>query len=528
MSTDGSAPGRQESNDEPRISLGAAGSASGGEYRFTGDPNRDTDAAAPTGGSPPAAPAAPQQEWPGVAPTGSWTPPGRTSEGPGFWAPPASFWSPAGQPARTITISRSRAIGAGLAAAALVAGVGIGYAVGSPDSSSGTAAPASSGSGANPPAGADQVPGLDPSGPESGSPGGGTSGAQSPGGSTSNARGGPQNVSAIATKVTPGLVDINTTIDYGSAKAAGTGMVLTSSGEVLTNNHVVNGATTISVTDLANGNTYSASVVGYDRSHDVAVIQLKDASGLQTVDLGDSSSVAVGQAVVGIGNAGGVGGTPSAAGGAVTALNQSITANDEGGGTSEQLTGLIETNADIQAGDSGGPLVNVDGKVIGIDTAGSVASDGSSTGQGYAVPINTAIAIARQIESGSGSSTIHLGQTAFLGVEVQPSPQSASNGFGGFGGGGYGYSFGPGSDPTTPSAQGVAVQGTVSGSPAESAGLGQGDTITSVAGKAVNDPQDLTSVLGRYHPGDKVSIEWTDGQGLLQSATVTLANGPAA
>ena len=112
------------------------------------------------------------------------------------------------------------------------------------------------------------------------------------------------------------------------------------------------------MTDVGNGKTYSASVVGYSRTKDIAVLQLHDASGLQTATIGDSSKVSVGQDVVGIGNAGGTGGTPSAAGGTVTALNQSITASDEGDGSSEQLTGLIETNADIQAGDSGGSLVN--------------------------------------------------------------------------------------------------------------------------------------------------------------------------
>ena len=147
-------------------------------------------------------------------------------------------------------------------------------------------------------------------------------------------------MSAIAQGVNPGLVDINTTLSYQGEQAAGTGMVLTSNGEVLTNNHVIDGATSISVTDVGNGKTYTASVVGYDRSHDIAVIQLNNASGLQTVTLGDSSNVSVGQAVVAIGNAGGTGGTPSAVGGSITALNQSITASDSGDGTSETLSGL--------------------------------------------------------------------------------------------------------------------------------------------------------------------------------------------
>ena len=169
------------------------------------------------------------------------------------------------------------------------------------------------------------------------------------------------------------------------------GMVLTSKGEVLTNNHVIEGATSISVTDVGNGVTYGAKVVGYDRTSDVAVLQLEKASGLKTVSLGNSSGVRTGQPVVGIGNAGGTGGTPSYAGGRVTALNQSITASDQGDGTSEQLTGLIETNADIQPGDSGGPLVNSGGKVVGMDTAASAGfsfQQGGSLTQGYSIPID--------------------------------------------------------------------------------------------------------------------------------------------
>src|SRR6202034_286090 len=182
------------------------------------------------------------------------------------------------------------------------------------------------------------------------------------------------------------------------------------------------------------GQTYSATVVGYDNSQDLAVLQLHDASGLQTVSIGNSSNVSVGESVVGIGNAGGTGGTPSSAGGSVTALNQSITASDEGDGDSEQLSGLIESNADIQPGDSGGPLVNDNGQVIGIDTA---ASSGfqfqSSGGSGYSIPITGAVAIAKQIEAGQGSTTIHIGPTAFLGVVIEP---TSSGGFGGeFGGG---------------------------------------------------------------------------------------------
>ena len=186
-------------------------------------------------------------------------------------------------------------------------------------------------------------------------------------GAGSSATGGPADAGAIAARVDPGVVDIDTTLEYPGERAEGTGIVLTSNGEVLTNNHVIEGATAISVTDVGNGRTYVARLLGYDRTSDVAVLQLENASGLRTVSLGNSSSVRVGEGIVGIGNAGGTGGTPSYAGGSVTALDQSITASDEATGTSENLAGLIETDADIRPGDSGGPLVNGSGRVVGMD-----------------------------------------------------------------------------------------------------------------------------------------------------------------
>ena len=225
-------------------------------------------------------------------------------------------------------------------------------------------------------------------------------------------------------RVDSALVDVVSTVGDQGAGAAGTGIVLTSNGEVLTNNHVIRGATSIRVTDMGNGSTYTAKVVGYDASKDVAVIQLQNGAGLTTANLGDSSSVQSGDAVTALGNAGGKGGTPSVATGAVTALNQAITASDEGsGGNSEQLTGLIEINADIQPGDSGGALVNSSGQVIGMNTAASSGTQfqsesGQSAAQAYAIPIDNAESIAKQIEAGQGSSTIHIGATAFLGIET--------------------------------------------------------------------------------------------------------------
>jgi len=323
--------------------------------------------------------------------------------------------------------------------------------------------------------------------------------------------------SQIAERVDPGLVDVVSTDGDQQATSAGTGIVLTSNGEVLTNNHVINGATSIKVTDVGNGRTYTATVVGYDASHDVAVLQLQNASGLTVASLGDSATVKTGDNVVALGNAGGKGGTPSVAAGTVTALDQSITASDDLSGTSEQLTGLIQTNADIQPGDSGGSLVNAYGQVIGIDTAASSGyqfqtQSGQAT-QAYAIPINDALTIAKQIEAGTTSADVHIGATAFLGVQIQ----SASQGLGGFGG------FGGQGDGS-----GVTVAGTLSGSPAANAGLTQGDEITALGGQSVSTPEDISHVLVKYHPGDSISISWLDQSGQSHTATVTLTSGPAA
>lgn len=292
-----------------------------------------------------------------------------------------------------------------------------------------------------------------------------------------------------------GVVDINTVLGYQSARAAGTGIVLTSSGEILTNNHVVNGATKISVTVVSTGRTYTASVVGTDPTDDVAVIQLAGASGLQTANVGDSSGVRPGDAVTGVGNAGGVGGTPSAASGQVVAVDQQLTASDNDGANPEHLTGMIEINAQIQAGDSGGPLYNAAGAVIGIDTAAQ--TNGRSTTVAYAIPINKALSIASQIESGRQSSTIHIGLPGFLGVSVADSTG------------------------------GAAIAGVVPGGPAASAGISAGDVITAVNGTPVDSGAALKTALAGTAGGDRVTLHWTDPSGARHSATVTLIAGPA-
>jgi S1-C subfamily serine protease len=314
----------------------------------------------------------------------------------------------------------------------------------------------------------------------------------------------------ITAQTDPGLVDVASTLGYQQAESFGTGMVLTSSGEVLTNNHVIEGATSIKVTDIGDGQSYQAKVVGYDQTKDIAVLQLQGASGLKTVRLGDSSTAAVGQGVTAIGNAGGKGGTPSVVTGKITGLNASISASDEGSGTTEQLSGLINHNAPIQAGDSGGPLVNSSGQVIGIDTAASSStgfqfqSQQASQTQAFAIPINEALSIANQIERADASSTVHLGSTGFIGVKVM----SASSG--------------------VASGSGAAVEGVLQGTPAANAGLSAGDVITSIDGRSVSSPSALQAAMERHHPGDRITIGYTGQFGQSQSATITLAIGPAA
>ena len=272
-------------------------------------------------------------------------------------------------------------------------------------------------------------------------------------------------------------------------------------------------ATSITATDIGNGRTYQARVLGYDRIHDVAVLQLQGAGGLQTVTPGASSRLALGSRVTAIGNAGGAGGTPKASAGLITALGQTITASDASGSNAQRLSGLIETNADIRPGDSGGPLVDAAGEVVGMNAATSASfASQPAANEAYAIPIDQALAIARAIEQGTTTGTVHSGPTAFLGVEVVAPGQP-----------GAGLS-GPGAVQTT----GAVLGGTIAGYPAQKAGLTQGDIITSVNGRAVSSAPELTGVLGAYHPGDTVQVQWADPSGQAHSASITLAPGPPA
>ncbi|MGZ4149813.1 MAG: S1C family serine protease [Actinomycetota bacterium] len=317
---------------------------------------------------------------------------------------------------------------------------------------------------------------------------------------------------STATTATAGIVNINTyTRVFGQSQlvpdGAGSGMVLTPEGEVLTNNHVVQGAWKI-VVSVAGHQNYTATVVGVDPTADVALLQLNNASGLTTVTTGDPSTTTQGAQVAAIGNALGRGGEPNVANGFVTATDRSITAQDPGApGGGERLTGMIETNANVQPGDSGGALVNTDGQVVGMITAGGPRTgDGQVHNIGFAIPIDHALTVVDQIHTGTGSSTVLLGERGYLGVAVKTL------------------------DPTTAARMGVTsgalVVGVEPNGPAANAGMRTPAVIQSVDGQPVTSTDTLGPLLHSHVPGDSVTVRWVDAQG-EHTATVQLTTGPA-
>ena len=328
------------------------------------------------------------------------------------------------------------------------------------------------------------VPSGGTGGPSSNGTGGGT-----PGGSTSGGGTG----SAVLDSVQPSIVDIYTTVAGG--QAAGTGIVLDSSGLVVTNNHVIAGATSVKVELAGTSDDFTATVLGYDIADDVALLKLDDASGLTAATIA-RSDVQEGDQVTALGNALGRGGTPAVAAGTVTGTDQSIDVQTDDG-TTAHLEGLIETDAALQPGDSGGPLVDAQGQVVGMDVAASLEQGRRSANDSYAIPIATVLDVVKQIESGNGTDRIHVGARGVLGIQLDP-----QNG-------------------------GATVSGVKSGGAADKAGIAEGDTILAVDGQSVQDFTDLQTVLLPYHPGDKVQVTWTDGSS-RHSASLTLTEGPPA
>ena len=287
-----------------------------------------------------------------------------------------------------------------------------------------------------------------------------------------------------------GVVLVRTEIDYGTAEAAGTGLVLAADGIVVTNHHVVQGATSVTVT-VPGGDTYTADVVGYDATHDIAVLRLRGASALATVAT-DTGAVTAGEQVTAVGNAEGTG-TLAAADGTVTTPRTAITVQEDDGG-SARLAGLIEVDADVVSGDSGGALLDADGEVIGMNVA---ASSGSAQISGYAIPIRRVLRIADRILAGDETGDVVVGYEAALGVEL----------------------YGSG----TP-----VVAGVPDGGAAAAAGITPGSTISTVDGTNVSRLSDITRVLAAHKPGDVVVVTWTDRAGVEHRARVTLGRAPLA
>lgn len=302
-----------------------------------------------------------------------------------------------------------------------------------------------------------------------------------------------------AAVVTPGIVNIVSRLPAGVG--AGTGIIISATGDVVTNNHVIEGATQIQATLASTGEVYTATVVGTDPTHDVALLHLAGAQGLPTVPIGDSDAVQVGDEVAAVGNAGGLGGAPDVAGGRVIALHQPVTAADETGGQVRTLTDLIQVDAFVQPGDSGGPLVDANAKVIGIDVAAGVGRSrtGERTHVGFAIPINRVMSIAAQIRANpsgpaAGSGTPTLG-SGYLGV----------------------------SSISTPGTTGAVIQSVQPRSPASGAGLQTGDVITQVDDTTIASADELVDALARHRGGDTVTISWLAADGAHQ-APVTLAS----
>lgn len=331
----------------------------------------------------------------------------------------------------------------------------------------------------------------------------------------------PVDVQAVLGKVEPAVVSINTTMNTGgdglggSVQGAGSGMILTPSGEVLTNNHVVEDATKVTVTLFGQTRQLAAHVIGTDPSQDVALVQIDNQSNLPTVQLGDSSTTQVGDDVVAIGNALALQGGPTVTEGIVSAKNRSLSAQSEISSATESLSGLIQTDAPINPGNSGGPLVNSKGQVIGMNTAVAESGAGNAPAQdiGFAIATDTVKRLLPGLltggtgggSGGSRPSGSAATGTPYLGVVVSDvTPQIARQ------------------DALTPTA-GALVSGLASGGPAEQAGIKVNDVIVSFNGTAVSDVAGLVKDIDAQSPGNTVTVGLYRGSQRL-SVQVTMGS----
>lgn len=463
----------------------------------------------------------PRDSQPGHGPQPGYGQPGNTQPGygqpgytqPGYTQPPYGGWGYGayGGPPPPPRASRLGRVLAYVAVAVLAAGAGAGAAIALNSSSpSGLSSSPNVNSGAN--GSGIGGSGIGGSGTNPFGGFGPGSGATGPGaGNTASL-----NVQRLANKLDPALVDVTSQLKYEQATAEGTGMILTSSGLVLTNNHVIEDSTSVTATLVESGRTYTAKVVGYNSKDDVALLQLIGASGLPTVTLGDSGKVTIGEAVLALGNAGGRGGLPSTATGVIEATGRTIKATDQGSGTTEILHDMLETDAPIQEGDSGGPLVNAAGQVIGMDTAANTSQASGVTGtSGFAIPIGNAKSIENQIAAGQASSTVHIGLAGFIGIQVSDPSKGCGTAPGGTTPGGTGSGGAPVSS-------GALVCLVIPGTGAQSAGLASGDVITSAGGQSVTSSSSLTNITDNTHPGDHLSVVYVNANGVRHTASVTL------
>jgi len=301
----------------------------------------------------------------------------------------------------------------------------------------------------------------------------------------------PLDARAIAANVIPQTVDISAELAYDGGSSDGTGLLLTSSGLVLTDEHVIFEAYRIAARVGGRGRAYRAAVIGADPSDDVALLQLQGAAGLTPVAPGDPTSAAVGDPVVAIGNANGNG--PASHSGQLTSLAEDFPVAADGDWPGAVVSSMLATDALVEPGQSGGPLVDSTGRVIAL------LESGDDQGIGYATPIDNALAIARQIAAGQPSPYIVMGLPAVLGVVTEDARGR------------------------TP---GARVVTTHPGTPAESLGLGSGDVVTRLDDTDVTSALGLARMLVRYRPGDRAAVAWTTRLGARRSAIVRLAAGP--
>ena len=455
---------------------------------------------------PPAAPTTTSGAQPQLPPPHApWQP------GPAGWGPPEHQWGPPGPPslspapappppvvpnapAALRPTRRPGLLAAGFVATAVVfggAGLGVGLAV--------------AGDHGNPPRHGVTLP---------------TAAKTPPNG------GAPFNVGAIARRVDRATVDI-TADDPGGGQDEGTGMILTSSGIVLTNNHVVDGSTQLSAQVDGAGRSYSATVLGVDPSDDVAVLQLHGGRNFKTVVVGDSSAVSVGDQVVAIGNALALPGPETVTSGTISATGRPVNVSDPSSGLQENLKGLFQTTAPINPGNSGGPLVDAAGQVIGMNTASAqTPGSGAASNIGFAIPINGAMSIARQVLSGKATANIIIGQRAIMGVDVVSVACAEGDGQGCPGGENPFNNFPFGGAYTPPVTTGAVVVTANQASPAQLAGLGFGDVIVSVDRSPVKTVGALTNSLKKFKVGQEVSVAWVDPRGKSHKAAIKLTAGP--